>query len=354
VGTFGTSYYAIPTLGLQGTLLLTAGLICLGALVASGIGSQHKVAGLMLVALVSYSADTGAPSPDVLAVGESPYQQVRVTQLDDGLRALEVNEQRGSFQSVWSSTPGLLGTGFYYDYFSLPASWSGATGNWEALVLGLGAGTAWRVLEGALPEGVELDATGVELDPLVIELAREHMGLSPSKAGRRIISGWDARVALGPLFREGGRWDQVIVDVYANQVEIPPHMATVEFFSEARRVLKPGGWLQVNVGGGGCDDPVVLATGASLAQAFGSPTLALEVPLSRNVVLIQRHQAPVLAPLDPDFLDVGAELEDLVKRVQISGTWAFIDVGDGLLLMDQRAPMESLQRESFSHFGGEG
>ena len=353
LGTFGTTYFAIPSLGVQGTLWVTAGLICLGAVFSSRAGAQHQAAGLVLGALLSGWIQPDAEPFELIAIGESPYQQVRVTELEDGWRALEVNEHRGSFQSLWAPEPGLLGPGYYYDYFSLPPAWSGASEDWDALVLGLGAGTAWRVLEGALPLGVELGATGVELDPLVIELAREHMGLPQSSEGRRVISGWDARVALGPLRQEGSRWDHVVVDVYANQVEIPAHLATVEFFTAAQGVLKPGGWLQVNVGALGVDDPLVLAMGATLADVFGGPTLALEVPFSRNVVLCQRHQASVLTPSDPGFADVGLELRALVQRAQVPGTWTLLDSGDGQVLTDLDAPMESLQRASLARLGGE-
>ena len=353
VGTFGTTYYAVPALGLQWTLWLTAGLISLGALCSSKAGSQHFCAVLVLGAVLAGWGSPDAGTAAFIAVGESPYQQVRVSELGDGWRALEVNEQRGSFQSLWSPEPGVLGPGYYYDYFALPAAWSDASGDWRVLVLGLGAGTTWRVLDGSLPKGVELKAAGVELDPLVIEMARDHMGLTGAGEGRRIISGWDARVALGPLSDSGALWDQVVVDVYANQVEIPPHMATVEFFAAVQRCLSVGGWVQVNVGAGGCEDPLVLAMGATLAEVFGAPTLALEVPFSRNVVLCQRHQQPVITPDDPQFSNVAEDLHGLTQRSRLPGTWTLVGSDDGLVLRDQYAPMESLQRQSLSSLGGE-
>ena len=76
-----------------------------------------------------------------------------------------MNEGFDSYQSVWQPEPGLLGMGYYYNDFALPAWWSGASGPWRVVVLGLGAGTAFRVLRGASPPGVELELVGVELDP---------------------------------------------------------------------------------------------------------------------------------------------------------------------------------------------
>jgi len=166
------------------------------------------------------------------------------------------------------------------------------------------------------------------------------------------LSGWDARAAIGPLLREGGAWDQVIVDVYANQVEIPPHLATLEFFLEARGLLAPGGWLQVNVGASDHEDPLALAMGATLAAAFDAPTLALEVPFSRNVIMVQRLGAPITTPDSPEFTPHAAGLRELAQQVGIAGAWALIGEEDGLLLSDDDAPLEALQRSSLRRMVG--
>ena len=48
----------------------------------------------------------------------------------------------------------------YYNLFSLPPAWtleeSPERAYWRLLIIGFGAGTAVRVLEGTLPEGVRL------------------------------------------------------------------------------------------------------------------------------------------------------------------------------------------------------
>jgi spermidine synthase len=287
----------------------------------------------------------------VLAVRESPYQRVRVVEQETGWRTLEVNERRGSFQSVWRPEVGLLGPGYYYDAFALPAHWSEPVGDWSTLVLGLGSGTAWRVLEGALPEGVSLSGTGVELDPVVIDLAREFMELHDSSSNHTVLSGWDARAVLGPLGRGDERWDQIIVDVYANQVEIPAHLATVEFYESAAGLLAATGWLQVNVGASGVDDPLALAVASSMAFAFSSPTLALGVPFSRNVILLQRQGADLVLPGNVGFVPNYEPLEELASRMSLSGTWRLVGPEDGRLLHDGDAPLEDLQRASLAGMG---
>jgi hypothetical protein len=307
---------------------------------------------LLLGGFLVSSGSSQPAADDVLAAVESPYQSVRVIEKANGWRALEVNERRGSFQSIWKPEPGLLGPGYYYDAFALPAYWGGVGGKWSALVLGLGSGTAWRVIEGTLPVGVSFHAMGVELDPVVVSLGREFMGLKDSTAQRRTLTGWDARASLGPLSLSQEKWDQIIVDVYANQVEIPAHLATVEFYSSTRELLARGGWLQVNVGASGVDDPLALAIGSSLAVAFEAPTLALEVPFSRNVILVQRlGESPVL-PSDERFLPSSVELRELAARMRVPGTWSLIQADDGRVLFDGDAPLEALQRSSLASMSG--
>jgi spermidine synthase len=348
LGTFGTTYLGVPTFGLTGTLWITAALIAGGALLCSGAGKHHQAAVLLLGGFLVSSSVSQPVGADVLAVVESPYQRVRVIEKANGWRALEVNERRGSFQSIWSPEPGLLGPGYYYDAFALPAHWDEPSLRWSALTLGLGSGTAWRVIEGSLPAGVRFHAMGVELDPVVVSLAREYMGLKDSTPQRRTLTGWDARASLGPLSLSEERWDQIIVDVYANQVEIPPHLATVEFYKAARELLVHGGWLQVNVGASAVDDPLALAIGSSLAVAFESPTLALEVPFSRNVILIQRLGEDLVLPTEERFLPSAVGLRELASRMRVPGTWSLIQSDDGRVLLDGDAPLEALQRSSLA------
>lgn len=345
-GTFGTTYLGIPLLGMSGTLWATAGCISCAAMLCSRAGRQHVTAVIVVGATLVASSGGHSADPECLAVEESLYQRVRVVQHSDGWRALEVNERRGSFQSVWAPEPGLLGPGYYYDIFALPHAWQAREAQWSLLVLGLGAGTTWRVVEGALPVGTDLLAAGVELDSTVVTLSHAHMGLPEGSERHRVIGGLDARAAVGPLSMELQRWNQIVIDVYANQVEIPPHLATLEFFRAVRGLLVNGGWLQLNVGASRWDDPLSLAIGATLAAAFGQPTLALEVPFSRNVILVQRLGLAPLDPAESAFLPEEDNMQLLAQRLRLPGTWGWVGSADGRHLVDGDAPLEALQRAS--------
>ncbi len=265
---------------------------------------------------------------------------------DPPLRFLQVNEGFDSFQSVWQPEPGLLPEGFYYDAFALPAAWEGARGTWRLLVLGLGAGTAFRVLEGASPPGLAWERTGVEIDPGVVALARATMDLDPHAPRTQVVAGLDARAALRAL---DGPFDLVVLDAFANQVEIPPHLATRELFEEVRARLREGGWLCANVGGFGFDDPVVAALARTAAAAFDAPVLVLRVPAARNYVLFARRGAPL--PVDAEGRPLLPEgpLAGWLAPLRLPGGARVVRPGEeGLVLRDGHSPTERLQALSIA------
>lgn len=350
LGVFGTTHVLIAEFGLPWTFGIAAVLLgTSGVLLGARLGGA--VAGLLAAAGVGLLSPAGRPLPDgsrLLAEVQSPYQGLRVLERGEGpdrMRWLAVNEASDSFQSVWTPRPGLLGGGHYYDGFALPAAWDLAEGSregWSLLVLGLGAGTSVRVLEGCLEGRAVLDWAGVELDPAVIELGVGWFDLE--EAGGRVTRG-DARLALRG--HPQGTFDQVVVDCYANNMEVPPHLATLEFFREVALRLTPGGWISVNAGGFGVEDPVVRALGGTLAAAVGDRVLALEVPFSRNVALIARLDHPLPAPGGDAWTQVAAFAEPLIRSWAAPGTWAWFEAA-GAPLSDAHAPLEALQRESIS------
>lgn len=350
-GVFGTTHVLVPRLGLAGTFFAAAGV--LAAAGALGLLVARRRAPLLALALIPPAMALGggevvrAPQPgwEVLARRESLYQSLRVSEDRRGpepMRQLQVNEAFDSFQSVWQPAPGLLPEGYYYNYFTLPLFWSAPRGPFRVLVLGLGAGTAWRVLEGVAPEGVDIALEGVELDPVVLALARDYMGLPEDDAHHRALGGVDARVALRG---ERAPVDLVVLDCYANQVEIPFHLATVEFLREVRSALAPGGWLALNAGGFGFDDPLVAALSATVAAAFEGEALVVRVPASRNFVIYGRRDAPL--PVEGERLAAaGGEAEALLAPLAVPGGFRRVGRDGGRVLTDDDAPLEELQLAS--------
>lgn len=352
-GTFATTHLLVPELGLRPTFFVAAGLLLLasGALRASGAakGLVGGTAALVLAFVVGDAAPRVDAASRLLDWGESSTTQVRVIERDDTererLRFLQVGESSDSFQSVWQPEPGLLPLGFYYNDFVLPLWWDErlANGPCRVLFAGLGAGTGWRVMLGAKPPGTQLSGVGLEIDPLVVELAREHLDLDHPDL--EVFGGADARAALPCI---DGDFDVIVVDAYANQFEIPEHLATVEYFRELRERLRPGGWLVSNAAGFGFDDPVVRALGESLATAFEGEVLALSVPFSRNIALFARAGAEVPTPGGAGFVPAGAgEVATQAELRVRSGAWTRFGATDEPLT-DGRGHMVTLQRRSLA------
>jgi len=346
-GSFATTYYLIPELGLTRTYLGCA-LLLAGLALLAGLQARAALAGVLLLGgalgFSRWQRPLPGPGERVLEELETAYQSARVVERTDGMRFLQVNEGFDSFQSAWQPAPGLMPDGYYYNAFALPPAWEAErSGPWRTLVLGLGAGSAWRVLEGTLSEGRRLEGEGIEIDPGVVALARRWMDLAEAP-GRRIWAGMDGRTALAA---SGGEYDQLVLDAYANQVEIPAHLATREFFEAAAAKLRRGGWLSANVGGFGLEDPVARALARTAAQALGQRVLLFCVPFSRNLALVARVGEPLPEPGSPAFLGLAHPgLARLASQVSLPGTWSFVEPDGDPVLTDDHAPIERLQERS--------
>lgn len=125
---------------------------------------------------------------------------------------------------------------------------------WAAMVLDLvaGQGHPLRVthLGGAgctLPRYVAATRPGshqvvLELDPQVLEYAKESFGLRSGRALR--LRAVDGRAGLGCL--DAGSQDVVLRDAFLGST-VPRHLTTVEFLDEVLRVLRPDGVYLANL-----------------------------------------------------------------------------------------------------------
>jgi spermidine synthase len=311
-----------------------------------GVVALCAIAGISVFLPSARVPDLGA-GMRLLEARESTYQSVRVvdSREDSGvtMRKLQVNESFDSFQSVWQEKKGLLPAGYYYNAFAMPLWWSRDVRAWRIAVIGLGGGTAWRVLDGARPPDTTLDLVGAEIDPVVVELAQRWMDLPVGDPRCRVLSGRDGRAALRLLSHEQ---DLLVLDAYANQMEIPPHLASVEFFAECRAALHQGGWLVANVGGFGFADPVVDAVARTLAVGFEQRVLAVRVPFSRNVALFVRRGAEPPEPASSSWKTGNVDLDRIMAGGSLPDTWRWFAPANDPVLTDDLNPIEALQRRS--------
>jgi len=376
-GTFGTTHLLLPQVGLTRTFLGAAVLLALTGLAAlrgttrdGAPGSSEdsppdrrpgrtiggSAAGIVVVGLCFSRFEMPSPpeGASLLEERQSAYQSIRIFEQGEGptrLRRLVVNESVDSFQSVWSPQPGLLPPGYYYNLFALPPWWSAAQGDWRLLTLGLGAGSTVRVMEGAMPGEAQLVSVGVEIDPAVADLGRAYFDLQGGTPERTVLTEVDARAALALDLEP---FDQIVLDAFANNMEVPAHLSTTEFFRELRDALTPEGWLVINAAGFGLEDPVVSALAETLALAWERDVLVVRVPFARNCVLFARPAGDLPRPSTSTWrlatdLEHAAPVSALLAMLELPGAWRLVSgkpVPGRVTLTDDLNPIDRLQHES--------
>jgi spermidine synthase len=198
------------------------------------------------------------------------------------------------------------------------------------MLVGLAAGTMARqytAVYGPLP------IDGVEIDPEIVEVGRTYFAMDQPNLNV-IVS--DGRYALA---RSDQHYSVIGVDAYRLPY-IPPHLATVEFFRQARDHLTADGVVAINVGRTHDDYRLVEAMLATLLQAFPSAHV-IDVPYSFNTVVVATAQPtqannlilnlPHLA--DDDFLHPAALAAAENLRSMEPGPVVFTDDQTAIELM---------------------
>jgi len=319
-GTYLPTLLLVPHLGSRGSLLVAACLLVLPAaaglaLVVRGRGAASAAA---ILAVLSASAIAGAgagpgrgapPLPDggvavVLAERESPYQFLTVR--DDRYpgepvcRVLTINEGIYTFHSLRVEGRILTESRCYDDYSMLPLLLDLDPGaELRGAVVGFACGVnaaQWRHFWDG-PFRLRVD--GAELDPGVLALGREFFDLPAEGAGGLRPTAADGRPWLDAL-PAGTRYHLLVVDAFANELYIPFHLGTREFFELCLRRLEPGGVLAMNVYAVGEDSPNLGALENTLATVFGT-CLRLSQYGGKNFVLVARNgkEPPDLSRLAP-------------------------------------------------------
>ena len=110
----------------------------------------------------------------------------------------------------------------------------------RVLVVGLGGGTIPRYLQSCFPE-VMVEVA--EIDPVMVELAREYCGLVEGERLRVLVG--DARDVIEAA---EGKYGAIFLDGFGED-SIPSHLSTGEFLEGVKRALLPGGVVLANIWG---------------------------------------------------------------------------------------------------------
>jgi spermidine synthase len=212
------------------------------------------------------------------------------------------------------------------------------------LVLGLGGGAVTKRMWRDYPE-LEIDS--VEIDPVVVEVARDYFGLPEDERSRVFIE--DARRHIQ---QTDETYDIIIIDAYYSDA-LPSHLTTQEFLAEVKSRLAPDGVVAYNV------ISAVDGEGSELfrsmyrtADTVWDTLRVFPIGIAEDDDLEERRNIIVLATDEPLAEgELMADIESAVDgRVTIRGFEEFgedlytdvVRLADVPLLTDSHAPTDSL------------
>jgi spermidine synthase len=329
-GTFVPVLVLVPLIGSKKTILAAAGaLIFLGVIGISVSWRKTKAAliaaGIILAVMITPA--TLRWRDGLIAEKESAYEYVSVQDEKNYGRTMRFNEGLGIQSAVFADGSR---TGFYWDY--LPAILSSAgerEGKKKVLLIGLAGGSIARGIAAGWGDGAEI--TGVEINPDVISLGRKYFDLDGVR--NLTIVNEDGRTFLA---RSKDKYDLIIVDAFTNQLYIPPHLSTVEFFKLCRERLAAGGMMSLNA--------VFYSEKAELYKRLTATLKAVfpAVEYYRNTGSYNYLVAAGEENFDWEYGVRAApeSIKDLAEEIQ-KGIAEFPDSG-GRLLTDDDSPIEIL------------
>jgi spermidine synthase len=299
VGTLGTTFFLIPTIGSR-AITLTLGALGLAAgLALLALARLHRPAGSVLVVVALAVSTAPAGRADNLideAVRASMLERAdgRLAHIETAYNDVFITKRRHqlvmSFQlKGWDYTESVSNL---LDPDDLPLRYAQVmtiaaiypeTAR-KILMLGLGGGSISTYLGRFMPEAA---ITTVEIDPGVITAAKTYFGLRETERMR--YRAGDGRVFLS---RNDELYDLILLDAYRGGY-VPFHLLTREFYTLVKQRLTPGGAAAFNIHDGS-------KLYASTVKTLGEVFAALDLYPSGVGEVIAVASA---SPLDPRTLE---------------------------------------------------
>ena len=151
----------------------------------------------------------------------------------------------------------------------------------RVLLIGLGGGSIAKFLLSRLPD---VSVTAVELNPVVVELARSHFALPADGERLRTVIGDGSAFVAG----ESGEYDVIMVDGY-DGVRQAAALCTGQFFGDCARSLAADGILVANLWANDAEFERVLRR---IETAFPAGTLCLPAAKPGNVAAFGFRKFP--------------------------------------------------------------
>ncbi len=163
----------------------------------------------------------------------------------------------------------------------------------KVLVIGCAGGTLATMLA-----RTARDVTLVDIDPIAFKLAKRYFGL-PGEVACRAADG------LSFMRKTAARFDAVIVDAFVGEA-IPDHFTGAAFFTAARKCVKRGGVILVNVCLHGRKDRLADEIAHGFEGAGWAVKLLDEPGGARNAIVIAGNVKGLKRPAVASPPEVGA------------------------------------------------
>jgi spermidine synthase len=332
IGTGAIGYLLIPLLPNSVTMYGTAAVLALlsGIYFLSWGRSRRAAASLSLCVLAGAGLGVYGLGRDVpgTARGAELYRR------NSAFGLMQVIQDRESpyryfltdylTQNVYDTSRGSSSVMFTYMLEGLARAYAQRLD--DVLCIGLGVGIVPRNLAAS---GSRVDV--VEINPALIEAARDYFDLDPSAFD--LIEG-DGRWYLNSA---GKKYDAVILDAFSGDGS-PSHLMSLEAFEAARRVLKSGGVLVINtfVDFSSPRDYMGASLYKTLSAVF--PGVVVHGARNANTLFVASLRSPLTMLSEPSFSRVHPDaLSDV--REAFAGIWK-PDAGSGIVLTDDRNPVD--------------
>jgi spermidine synthase len=335
LGTFLPVFWFIPTYGTRPTLEGFGLALVLVSVVGLWPRRRLYAAFALAVILAWVLLPAGIKPPEVgklLYEKESAYHYIQVVQV--GTKTELILNEGQAVHSIYDSA-NLLTRG-PWDYMLIADAFRPAQASEpqpkSIAILGLAGGTAARQYTAAY--GPEVQITGVEIDPEIIDVAHRYFHLDEPNV-HPVAS--DARYWLNT---QAGRYDVIIMDAY-RQPYIPFHLTTREFCSEVRSHLNPGGVAVVNAGRTATDYRLVDAIASTMAAVYPSVFL-VDVPEFANTLVYGSTQPTTIEDVKHNLGLINEPLARTVATSAITEGDLRVSPYHGQVYTDDLAPVERL------------
>jgi spermidine synthase len=297
VGTLGTTFFLIPTIGTRAITytLGAAGIACgLVLLALPRLARRHKNLGATLAALISIAAFASPMAHADVLLDESIRASMlakpdgRIAHVQSSYNDIYVNKRRSdltmSFQlKGWDYTESVSNLRDPDDLVlryaqTMTIATAFPTEPKKILMLGLGGGSLSTYLGRFMPDAA-IDT--VEIDRRVIDVAKTYFGIRETERVRYFDA--DGRVFLN---RNRQLYDLILLDAYRGGF-VPFHLLTKEFYALVKQRLTPGGAVASNVHDG---TKLYHSTVKTLGEVFSDIDL---FPSGQGEVIALGMNAPI-------------------------------------------------------------